>query len=131
MRVLHICQPTDGGAAVVVAQLARAGVAAGDTVTVACPGGAYLAEWVTQAGARWVKLSLQRSPTWRDLHMCARIRPLLVQADVVHLHSSKAGAVGRIAALTTRSARPQIIFTPHGWSWYVHRQGKQLLRNRP
>jgi glycosyltransferase involved in cell wall biosynthesis len=128
VRVLHICQPTDGGAAVVVAQLARAGVAAGDTVTVACPGGAYLADWVAQAGARWVELSLQRSPTWRDLPMCARIRPMLVQADIVHLHSSKAGAVGRIAAMTTQSARPRIIFTPHGWSWYVQARGAGLCR---
>jgi glycosyltransferase involved in cell wall biosynthesis len=44
---------------------------------------------------------------------------LLVAADVAHLHSSKAGAVGRLAAFTVRGGRPHIVFTPHGWSWYV------------
>ena len=38
---------------------------------------------------------------------------------MVHLHSSKAGAVGRIALASLWRARPLSAFTPHGWSWLV------------
>ncbi len=116
---MHLCQPTDGGAAVVTRDLVRAGVAAGDQVTVGCPAGGYLSDWVIDAGAEWVELPMSRAPSGRDLALALRARRLLRAADVVHLHSSKAGAVGRLAALGLRSARPRILFTPHGWSWYV------------
>jgi glycosyltransferase involved in cell wall biosynthesis len=48
-------------------------------------------------------------------------------ADVVHLHSSKAGALGRIARLTLRDA-PPCLFTPHGWSWSVGGRMARLYR---
>lgn len=34
--------------------------------------------------------------------------------DIIHLHSSKAGIIGRIAGLLTKT---KTIFTIHGWSW--------------
>jgi glycosyltransferase involved in cell wall biosynthesis len=119
LRILHLCQPTDGGTAVVVRDLVRAGVAAGDTVTVGCPSGGYLADWVTGAGAAWVEVPMTRTPSPRDLGLLGKVRRLCRDADVVHLHSSKAGAVGRLAAVGRRARRPRILFTPHGWSWYV------------
>jgi glycosyltransferase involved in cell wall biosynthesis len=54
-----------------------------------------------------------------DLLAIVRTRALLADADIVQLHSSKAGAVGRLAAATLTRRRPPIIFTPHGWSWFV------------
>ena len=41
-------------------------------------------------------------------HIVRRVRP-----DVIHLHSSKAGLAGRLAA---RGVLPTL-FQPHGWSW--------------
>ena len=128
MRILHLCQPTDGGTAVVVRDLARAGVAAGDHVTVGSPSGGYLPDWVSSAGAAWVNVPMSRSPSWRDLQVAWRIRRLYRAADVVHLHSSKAGAVGRLAASSQGSSRPRIFFTPHGWSWYVSARNAWLYR---
>ncbi|MCW2541857.1 MAG: putative glycosyltransferase [Frankiales bacterium] len=119
MRILHVCQPTDGGAAVVVRDLVRAGVSAGDEVTVACPGGEYLANWTADAGARWVEVPMSRAPTPRDVVLCLKLRALLREHEVAHLHSSKAGALGRLAVTTLRTRRPGVLFTPHGWSWYV------------
>lgn len=119
MRIVHVCQPTDGGAAVVVRDLVRAGAAAGDDVTVACPAGGYLSSWVAAAGARWVDVPMSRAPSLADVAAVRVVRPLLAAAEVAHLHSSKAGAVGRVAAVTLRRSRPRILFTPHGWSWYV------------
>jgi glycosyltransferase involved in cell wall biosynthesis len=43
-----------------------------------------------------------------------------LRPDVVHTHSSKAGLVGRIACLLTKTPS---VFTVHGWSW----RGKGLI----
>jgi glycosyltransferase involved in cell wall biosynthesis len=119
MRILHVSQPTDGGTARVAATLVSAAVRAGHTVSVACPAG-DLAEATRAAGATWTPLELRRSPHPSDLRHIGRLRRLIRDVDVVHLHSSKAGAVGRAAlALTPPRHRPGSQFTPHGWSWYV------------
>ncbi len=39
-----------------------------------------------------------------------------IQPDVVHLHSSKAGVIGRLACLPLYS-KPKIFYTPHGYSF--------------
>jgi glycosyltransferase involved in cell wall biosynthesis len=49
-----------------------------------------------------------------------------LQPDVVHLHSSKAGAIGRIVSLFYR--RAQYFFSPHGLSFLQHTsQGKHRI----
>src|SRR5687768_9149078 len=96
LRLLHISQPTSGGVAVCVRDLARMGVEAGLDVTVACPAGGELSGWVQDVGARWRPIALDRSPQLGDLLRAVRMRTLLRSADVVHLHSSKAGALGRL-----------------------------------
>lgn len=116
--IVHVCQPTDGGAAVCVRQLADAGQRAGFDVTVACPPDGPLAGWVEGSGARWAPLPMVRSPRPRDVRDLAGVRRLATGADVLHLHASKAGALGRVARLGLRR-RPRIVFTPHGWSWLV------------
>ena len=115
--MLMVCQPTTGGAARCVDQLARAGMAAGLEVTVASPGDGELRGWIADSGARWVELPMRRSPTPGDLRRIAEVRALARRADVVHLHSSKAGAIGRLARLTLGPAAAPVVFTPHGWSW--------------
>ncbi|CDR23012.1 glycosyltransferase family 4 protein [Staphylococcus schweitzeri] len=40
-----------------------------------------------------------------------------VQPGVIHLHSSKAGTVGRIAHLISKSRGARVIFTAHGWAF--------------
>lgn len=40
-----------------------------------------------------------------------------VQPDVIHLHSSKAGTVGRIARLISKLRGARVIFTAHGWAF--------------
>ena len=54
----------------------------------------------------------------RDARRIAELRRLMAGADVVHLHSAKAGAIGRIAAATMRRP-PVVVFTTHGWGWHV------------
>jgi glycosyltransferase involved in cell wall biosynthesis len=47
------------------------------------------------------------------VRLCRRIRP-----DIVHAHSSKAGALGRLAAALARV--PVRVFTVHGWSFAAY-----------
>jgi len=117
VRLLHVAQPTTEGTAAVVVQLAGAAVAAGHDVTVASPPGGDLPDRAAGVGARWAELPLARRPGLRDLWAVLALRRRMRCYDVVHLHSSKAGAVGRLAAASLRH-RPAVVFTPHGWSWY-------------
>jgi glycosyltransferase involved in cell wall biosynthesis len=126
--VLHVAQPTEGGTAKVVQQVASASTAAGHRVTVACPPG-ELAEWTVDARLRWAPIDMARSPEPRDALNVVRLRRLAVEHDVMHLHSSKAGAVGRAAIATLPPGRrPKCIFTPHGWSWYIGGRSAAVYR---
>ena len=116
-RLLHVTQPTTGGTATVVLELAEAAVRAGWAVTVASPGDAAFRAAVTAAGATWTEVPLTRAATPRDLRNVRALRRLYAAFDVVHLHSSKAGAVGRLATYGL-AHRPRVVFTPHAWSWY-------------
>lgn len=117
MRLLLVSRPTDYGTAVCVRLLAQAAVKDGMDVTVACPADGSLPKWAVDAGAKWVELPLRRAPAIGDAIAIVRLRRLFRNADVVHLHASKAGAVGRLAAATMWGNRPRVLFTPHGWSW--------------
>lgn len=118
-RVLIVSQATVDGVAVCVRDLVDAAVGRGYDITVACPSAGDLAGWVTERGAAWERLELRRSPHPSDMPAVARIRQLARAHALVHLHSSKAGAVGRLALASLGRRRPPSVFTPHGWSWLV------------
>jgi glycosyltransferase involved in cell wall biosynthesis len=121
LDVLLVSQPVSYGVAVFVRQLAEAAVAAGHRVTVVCPGPERgpLAGWVRAAGAEHRTLDMARQPGPRDLVDLWSLRRLARGRDVVHLHSSKAAALGRLAVLTLGRRRPAVVVTPHYWSWLV------------
>jgi glycosyltransferase involved in cell wall biosynthesis len=117
-RLLFVSQPTTEGVAVCVAGLAAVAVKDGIDVTVACPATGELPKWAAEVGATWTALNMARSPSLSDVPALLTIRRLLAHCDLAHLHSSKAGALGRLAALTmSPSRRPPVVFSPHGWSW--------------
>lgn len=118
-RVLHVSQPVDGGTASVLQLVAIADRDHGHEVAIASPPG-QLERWARTAGFQWTRLDLDREPTMHDLSSLRELRRLLSDVDLVFLHSSKAGAVGRIACSTLRRRRrPACVFVPHAWSWYV------------
>lgn len=107
-----------GGAQTYVASLLPA-LAERYDVTVAAWGPGPLRAATEAAGASYVPLQWVRRDLhpWRDLKgltelvaLCRRVRP-----DLVHLNSSKAGVLGRLAAWITRV--PVRVFTVHGWAF--------------
>lgn len=109
-------QPTDAGVGRIVALLAADQVGRGWGVTVASPPG-RLADEASEAGAEWISWPARRSPGPSLAAEVLRLRRAVEAArpDVVHLHSSKAGLVGR---LVVRGRRPTI-FEPNAWSFHA------------
>ncbi|WP_432723798.1 glycosyltransferase [Jeongeupia wiesaeckerbachi] len=77
------------------------------------------------ARIRFIQLPMQRSihpvNDWRAGRALARWLKELAP-DVVHLHSSKAGALGRIASVFVRG--PRYFFSPHGLSFLQRAEGR-------
>lgn len=117
--LLIVSQVTTHGVAVCLRELVLAAVTSGYQVTVACPASGDLPRWAMERGAVWERLEMRRSPHLGDILAVVRVRRLARSHALVHLHSSKAGAVGRIALASLGRRRPSSVFTPHGWSWLV------------
>jgi glycosyltransferase involved in cell wall biosynthesis len=122
LDVLIVSQPVSYGVAVYVHQLTEAAVAAGHRVEVVSPGAdrGPLAGWIAGTGADHRTLNMARRPAVRDALDLVRLRRLARGKDIVHLHSSKAAALGRVAARSLgRRRRPAVVVTAHYWSWLV------------
>ncbi len=113
-RVLLVYQPTDGGVGRHVADLAE-GLAGRGYEVVLCgpsrPAG-------TSEDVAHVKLDLGRAiAPRRDLAAIAGLAKIVkeLRPGIVHAHSSKAGAVARLARL----ARPgtPVLYSPHGYAF--------------
>lgn len=79
-----------------------------------------LQQRLRSAGIKWRQLKhLQRSINpLADLLAVRELRRLIKQGgyNVIHLNSSKAGAVGALAAAgLPKRLRPKVIYTAHGW----------------
>jgi glycosyltransferase involved in cell wall biosynthesis len=113
-RVLHVSETTLGGVGGFLLDLTRHQLEHGDEVTLAAPPGT-MPERARDAGVDWRRWDAVPRPgpsvpaEWVALRRVVRdSRP-----DVVHLHSSKAGLVGRLVVrggLVT-------VFQPHAWSF--------------
>src|SRR5919204_2921853 len=98
-RLLLAAQPLDGGVAKYVVSLARALPPGRFTVDVACPRGSLT--WSSLEGAPGVELhpiGAHRRPAPGDARSLLALLRLAGRADIVHVHSSKAGFLGRLAS---------------------------------
>jgi glycosyltransferase involved in cell wall biosynthesis len=127
-RILIVSQVTVSGVAVCIRDLVRAAVANGYDVTVACPSQGDLATWAEEEGATWERVDMRRAPHPSDIVALLRVRRLCRASNLVHLHSSKAGAIGRLALASLGASRPVSAFTPHGWSWLVGGRAQPAYR---
>jgi glycosyltransferase involved in cell wall biosynthesis len=107
-----------GGAQTYVRQLLPAAIDEYD-VTVAAHGEGPLRETAADLGVQFVPLEHVRrnlSPVHDPLGLLELVRLFRrIEPDVVHLNSSKAGLLGRVAASVARV--PVCVFTAHGWAF--------------
>src|SRR5260370_29565380 len=115
--VLHVVQPTQEGVARVVLDLVQNQLAPGWDVSVACPPAGDLAAAVGRAGGQVLSWPASREVGMAVPAEIGRLATALRGAasdpELVHLHSAKAGLVGR---LVLRGQRPTV-FQPHAWSF--------------
>lgn len=120
MHICHIIEAAGGGSGQVVVDLAREGLAVGDDITViyaanrATP--SFLGALSSMPGLKLVETSMRRevgvhdfTDAWRLYRRLHQMRPL----DVIHGHSSKAGALARISGLFFPKALK--VYTPHAF----------------
>jgi glycosyltransferase involved in cell wall biosynthesis len=121
--VLHVAQPTTDGVGRYVSALVRDQAARGWEVSLATPPDSDLEAHCMTAGVRWLRWNARREPGPSVAFEARALRRIVddVRPDVVHLHSSKAGLVGR---LVLRGGKPTIL-TPHAWSFL---SGGRMLR---
>jgi glycosyltransferase involved in cell wall biosynthesis len=109
--VLQVVQPSDGGAPQHVRWLSVGLASLGWRVEVAAPPDSSARAPLASAGITVHELPMERAPGPADLAAALQLRSLdrSRRYDVVHAHSSKAGALVRLAL-----ARPRrFVYTPH------------------
>ena len=116
MKILHIITNTElGGAQKVCIDLCRSAVASGNAVAVASMAGGYL--WSQLPGeVEQFKLKNMVKPIKpkKDLKIFFELKKIIRQfkPDVIHLHSSKAGVLGRLVAFPHCR---RVVYTVHGF----------------
>jgi glycosyltransferase involved in cell wall biosynthesis len=115
LAILHATQPTEEGVARAVLDLVADQVARGWRVVVASPPNAGFVAEVEARGAEHRAWPAGRAPGPVSAAEAVRLARILrgVAPDVLHLHSSKAGLTGRLAA----RGRLTTVFQPHAWSF--------------
>ena len=117
-RILIAAQPLDGGVSSHVVSLAQALPRDRFAVEVACPRESLT--WSSLEGSDVVLHAIEpnRKPAPADARSLQALVRLVGRVDVVHVHSAKAGFLGRLAAVS-RGRRGSCVFTPHGWSFWA------------
>ncbi|WP_288785252.1 glycosyltransferase [Bacteroides acidifaciens] len=133
MKILQVITRTDaGGAQMVLALLANEQIRLGhEVIVVSGPGDGSLWKWLNKDVKRIECSSLQRAisfkkdfETWRELRRIYKT----VQSDIVHLHTSKAGVLGRMAF-----PKRKTIYTVHGFDgvgFSLYKQVEWLMQFR-
>lgn len=116
MKILHIITNTAlGGAQKVCIDLCRSAVADGNTVAVASMDGGYLWDQLPSEVDQFkLKNMVKPINPKKDLKVFFELKKVLnsFRPDIIHLHSSKAGVIGRLVSLPHCR---RVVYTVHGF----------------
>ena len=115
LHVLHVSMPTTEGTAVVALGYIRHQLARGWRVTLACPSEGWLGYEARELGATVHWWEATRNPGAGVVAECLALSGVVAdtRAEIVHLHSAKAGLIGRLVV----RRRAPVLYQPHGWSF--------------
>src|SRR5437867_7702307 len=116
-KILVLIQPRNGGSTRHVRQLVAWLVAAGSEVHIFCDPRMDVLPELGSDVVIWSR-KMERRPALGDIRSVLYLKRLIKRHrfDVLHAHSSKAGALARLAtALADDSAR--LLYTPHGFAF--------------
>jgi glycosyltransferase involved in cell wall biosynthesis len=120
LKIVYIITRSEviGGASVHLLDLAQGVQAAGHDVILMVGGDGIFVSLAKDRGLHVISLRhlIRRINIFQDLRGFFEIRNALqnLKPDIVHLHSSKAGILGRLAA---RRFSIPVVFTAHGWAF--------------
>lgn len=120
LKIAYVITRSDvmGGASVHLLDLAEGMVRCGHEVVICVGGNGVLQDHAKKKGLKCVSLRflVREIHPLKDVACVFELRSFLAnyKPDIVHLHSSKAGIVGRVAS--GMLAIP-VIFTAHGWAF--------------
>lgn len=136
MNILLVSQPARDGVLRHVDALAAFLLAQGDRVHLACSDFDAseqfhsLADRVSTAGGHLLNLGVRNGPQPRDVKAASQLRALIriVRPDVIHAHSSKAGALVRgLGLVGLLGVRAPVFYTPHSY-YLMHETEKPKAR---
>jgi glycosyltransferase involved in cell wall biosynthesis len=124
-RVMIVLEATDGGTARHVVDLALGSHSRGLSVHLVCatrrnPEFRHTLSELREAGITVHEFDMRRRVhPLRDIAAVVRLRSLILNnaPDVLHLHSSKAGALGRSAIVGLGRRCPVVVYTPHAYAF--------------
>jgi glycosyltransferase involved in cell wall biosynthesis len=116
-KILVLIQPRNGGSTRHIRQLVDWLVARGSEVHVFCDPRMDVLPELGSGVVVWTR-TMKRRPTLGDVRSVIYLKRLIEreQFDVVHAHSSKAGALARIATALAGGG-PRVLYTPHGFAF--------------
>lgn len=116
MKILHIITNTElGGAQKVCIELCHSAVNEGNTVAVASMAGGYLWKQLPESCLQFqLKHVVKPIRPLKDVLAFFELKKILraFNPDIIHLHSSKAGVLGRIASFPHCR---RVVYTVHGF----------------
>lgn len=124
MRILHVTEAMGGGVLTLMDTISRRQAELGADVSVwflprpETPNDLEL-EGIFDERVSISRLSEESSGARRYLALIKAVRSVSTgdQFDVIHLHSSKAGAAGRLATIFLRNRRSVLVYSPHGFAF--------------
>jgi len=128
IKILQATQAAYGGIDLYIRMVFKHSKNPGIVYEVACPGSyGTLKDTAGKFDVQWWNIDFVREVSLvKDLKSCIQFVRLLrsLKPDVVHLHSSKAGVLGRIACFITKTP---CIYTPHAYAYLAERGKKRQI----
>lgn len=121
-KILYFITTSEwGGASRYVYNLCRFEKEKGNKVYLAVGSRGKLSDKVEELGIQvFIINSVKRNiDPINDLKSILRIRRLIkiLKPDIIHLNSSKAGVIGRVACQGIRNRKTKVVYTVHGWAF--------------